>query len=167
METSTLMLVIQQGVLTSSCITEQYLQGLFRLVVLEIEPVGRKLLYIGFSESSRFGFAKPFGQVEQCLRRIQSYILKRDMTATKEQISTETLRNTIYDCFGGGGLSFLRSTLPLPHSSPSPHHPHPGPDLWLGPLQLEALEALNCTDTHISSTTFPMKDTQLATGTFQ
>lgn len=30
----------------------------------------------------------------------------------------------------------------MPHNSPSPHHPRPGPDLWLGPLQLEALEAL-------------------------
>lgn len=30
----------------------------------------------------------------------------------------------------------------MPRSSPSPRHPHPSPNLWLDPLQLEALEAL-------------------------
>lgn len=43
-------------------------QRLFRKMILWVESVGRKLLYVGFSESSWFGFSQPLCQVEQRLR---------------------------------------------------------------------------------------------------
>lgn len=52
----------------------QLLQSLFRLVVVGVEPVGRKLLNVGFSKSSWFGLAKSLGQVEQCLVEVKEFV---------------------------------------------------------------------------------------------
>lgn len=47
---------------------QRYSQCLLGLVVVGVEPVRRKLLYVSFGEAARLGLAQALGQVQQGLR---------------------------------------------------------------------------------------------------
>lgn len=63
-----------------------YSQCLFRLMVIWVEAIGRKLFNITLGQASQFSLAKTLGEVQEGLRNDRNPQRNQRMTAVKERI---------------------------------------------------------------------------------